>query len=59
MKLVTHIRNKTYMRYNRKSEQDEVSGHGTEVVREVLVSREAYDKLIASGFQPEVVKEKQ
>jgi hypothetical protein len=56
MKLVTHIRQRTYIRKNFKTEQDDTVGHGSEIVREVLCTREAYDKLMAGGFQPEVVK---
>jgi hypothetical protein len=58
-RLVTHIRNKTYYRHNRKSGQDEIAGHGTEIVREILVSKEHYAKLMAQGFQPQVVREKE
>jgi hypothetical protein len=55
-KLVTHIRNKTYFRYNPKSKQDEAIGHGTEIVREVLVSKEYLAEQTAKGFQPQVVQ---
>jgi hypothetical protein len=54
--LVTHIRKRTYIRKNCKTEQDDMVGHGTEIVREVLCTKEAYDKLMAEGFQPEVVR---
>jgi hypothetical protein len=58
-KLVTHVRNKTYYRWNRKSGQEEIDGHGWEVVREILVSQEYYNQALAAGFKPEVVKEKE
>lgn len=54
--LVTHIRKRTYIRKNFKTEQDDMVGHGTEIVREVMCTKEAYDKLMAEGFQPEVVR---
>ncbi len=54
--LVTHVRKRTYIRKDFKTEQDDMVGHGTEIVREVLVTKEAYDKLMAEGFQPEVVR---
>jgi hypothetical protein len=55
-KLVTHIRNKTYYRWNHKTDRPEVIGEGTEIVRELLVCKEYYDQAIANGFQPELVK---
>jgi hypothetical protein len=54
-KLVTHIRNRTYTRVNHKTGFDEIIGNGTEVVREILVSKEYYVNATARGFQPEVV----
>ena len=57
-KLVTHIRNKTYTRRNHKTASDEIIGHGTEVVREILVSKEYYAEVMAKGFQPQVVRSK-
>lgn len=56
MKLITHIRKRTYIRKNFKTEQDDMVGHGTEIVREIICTRAAYDKLMAEGFQPEVVR---
>lgn len=58
-KLITHVRNKTYYRYNRKSGQEEIDGHGWEVVREILVSAEYYNQQVGAGFKPEVVKERE
>jgi len=55
--LVTHVRNRTYFRWNRKTLQEEVAGHGTEIVREIMVLPEYYAEMMAKGFQPEVVKE--
>ena len=57
-RLVTHIRNRTYYRRNHKTGQDDIIGHGSEVVREILVCREYYDSQIAAGFKPAIVKEK-
>jgi hypothetical protein len=54
-KLVTHVRPKTYRRYNSKSGLFEVVGSGTEIVTEVLVSQEYYNKLMLEGFEPQVV----
>jgi hypothetical protein len=58
-KLVTHIRNKTYYRVNHKTGMRDVVGYGTEIVREALISSEHYNKLMAEGFVPQVVKEKE
>ena len=55
-KLVTHVRAKVYTRWNHKTAQDEAIGEGVEIVREVLVSKEHYAKLMAEGFQPQVAK---
>lgn len=55
-KLITHVRNKTYLRRNHKTNQDEAIGHGVETVREILVSNEYYQKAMADGFKPAVVK---
>jgi hypothetical protein len=52
--LVTHIRHKTYYRKD-KYGQDVISGQGQEIVREILVCREYYDKVMAENFQPHVV----
>jgi hypothetical protein len=57
-KLVTHIRNRTYTRYNHKTTQDEIVGHGSEIVREITVSKEYYNQVMAQGFTPKVVVEK-
>jgi hypothetical protein len=57
-KLVTHVRNRAYTRWNHKKNDHEVIGHGVEVVREILVCREYYEKCMAEGFQPQVVREK-
>jgi hypothetical protein len=59
-KLVTHVRQRTYVRTHFNADEETVNtvGHGTEIVREILCSREAYDKLMAEGFQPEVVKDR-
>lgn len=56
-RLVTHIRNKTYYRTNKYGDEV-VSGQGTEIVREILVSKEYADKMKAEGFQPSVVADK-
>ena len=56
-KLVTHIRNKTYYRHNRKTGQDEAIGHGSEIVREILVSGAHYNEVMAAGFKPQVVRD--
>jgi len=58
MKLVTHVRNKNYTRYDHKTDEEYIIGRGTEVVCEVLVTRAAYDKAMAEGFTPTLVKEK-
>jgi hypothetical protein len=58
MRLVTHIRQRTYIRKNFKTDQDDMVGHGWEIVREVLVRRGAYEELMAQGFKPEVVKDR-
>lgn len=55
-KLVTHVRSKTYTRRNHKTNQDEAIGQGTEIVREILVSKEYYAEAMAKGFQPQVVR---
>lgn len=55
-KLVTHVRNRTYFRWNPKRGEQEAIGHGTEIVREILVSKEYYAKVMAEGFQPQVVR---
>jgi hypothetical protein len=55
-RLVTHIRNKTYYCVNHRTGLPEFVGEGTEIVREILVSREYYQQAIADGFQPELVK---
>jgi hypothetical protein len=56
-RLVTHIRNKTYYRLNKYG--DEVAcGQGTEIVREILVSKEYADEMKAKGFTPAVVQSK-
>ena len=57
-KLVTHIRPKTYYRVNHRTGLREAVGEGTEIVREILVSREYYEQAISNGFQPELVKSK-
>ena len=41
-KLVTHIRPKTYYRWNFRTEQDEAIGKGTEIVREIIVCEQYY-----------------
>lgn len=56
-RLVTHVRNRTYTRWNHKKAEPEVVGHGTETVREILVCKEHYLKLMAEGFQPQVVRD--
>ena len=56
VKLVTHVRQRTYIRKNFKTDTDDTVGHGFEIVREMLCRRSAYELLIADGFQPEVVK---
>ena len=55
-RLITHIRPKTYYRINHKTGLEEVVGQGTEIVREILASREYYNHALATGFQPELVK---
>jgi hypothetical protein len=57
-KLVTHVRNKTYFRYNHKTGQEEITGHGTEIVREIMVTRECATDMAIKGFKPQVVVEK-
>lgn len=57
-KLVIKIRKKDYYRFNRKTGTRELSGHGTEIVQEVDVIEEHYEKLIAEGFVPQLVKDK-
>ena len=57
-RLVTHVRNRSYVRPNRKTGQDDTVGHGTEIVREILVSKEYYSEVMAKGFQPQVVVSK-
>ena len=54
-KLVTHIRHRTYTRVNHKTKQEETIGQGTEIVREILVSKEYHAEAIANGFKPQVV----
>jgi hypothetical protein len=46
-KLVTHVRNRTYYRYNHKSGQDEI-----------IVCKEYLAEALAAGFKPQVVVEK-
>ena len=58
-RLVTHVRNRTYTRRNYKTGQDEIVGHGTEVAREILVCKSYYEQVMADGFKPQVVKEKE
>jgi hypothetical protein len=58
-KLVTHVRSKTYHKWDHKEGQEVVIGFGTEIVREVLVSKEYYSHVMAKGFQPQVVVEKE
>lgn len=41
------------------SEEPEIIGHGYETVREILVSGEHYAKLMAEGFRPQLVREKE
>ena len=55
-KLVTKIRPKIYYRWNHKTGLDEIAGEGTEIVSELLVSKEHYEQAMANGFQPEMVK---
>lgn len=56
-KLVTHVRNRVYTRINHKTGQDEIVGHGSEVVREILVSKEYYNQVMAQGYTPKIVVE--
>ena len=56
-RLVTQIRRKTYFRINHKTGAREMIGEGSEIVREVLISAEHYNKLMAEGFTPEVIKD--
>lgn len=56
-KLVTHIRNKTYYRTNKYGDQV-VNGQGTEIVKEILVSKEYAEEMKAKGFTPAVVSDK-
>ena len=58
-KLVTHVRSKTYYAWDRKRQDYVAVGQGTEIVREILVSKEYHAQKMAEGFQPQLVKEKQ
>lgn len=55
-KLVTHVRNRTYYRWDRKAGAEVAVGHGIETVREITVSQEYYNQAMAAGFKPQVVR---
>ena len=56
-RLVTHVRSRTYIRKNYKTGSDEMVGHGTEIVREILVCKEYAAECAAKDFQPQLVGE--
>jgi hypothetical protein len=58
-RLVTHVRSKTYTRWNHKKNDHEAIGHGSEIVREILVCKEYFAEATANSFQPEVVRSKE
>jgi hypothetical protein len=53
-KLVTHVRKRTYYRTNKYGDEVAV-GFGSEIVREILVSKEYADEMKTKGFTPAVV----
>jgi len=56
-RLVTVVRSKTYYRKNKYGE-DVTCGQGTEIVRELSVSKEYYDEMMAKNFQPTILPER-
>jgi hypothetical protein len=58
-RVVTQVRNKVYHRWDHKINDYVVVGHGKEIVKEILVSREVANSMLASGFEPQVVVEKE
>ena len=54
-RLVTHVRPRIYSRINHKTGLPEVMGEGSEIAREILVSKEYYERAMTHNFQPAVV----